>query len=206
MGETPDQPHCSASQHCGAGVSLSHPLASAHTLGLDHRLGSDLSSLLTPGKATPFHQAYLPSSAWGHFHFKKVCFFFSSVTQSCPTLCNPMNHSTPGFPVHHQLREFAQNHLHRVGNAIQPPHPLLSSSPPAFNLSLQSFFFFKIKHRYRKPHGANTYLHDSDKATGLPCDHLQVKNRTWPVTAEAPTGALSHSGTAPPSFQKDPDF
>ena len=51
---------------------------------------------------------------------------FSSVTQSCLTLCDPMNLSTPGLPVHHQLPEFAQTHVHRVGDAIQPPHPLLS--------------------------------------------------------------------------------
>ena len=60
---------------------------------------------------------------------------FSSVTQSCPTLCNPMKHSTPGFPVHHQLPEFIQTHLHWVSNVIQPSHPLSSPAPPAFNLS-----------------------------------------------------------------------
>ena len=51
---------------------------------------------------------------------------FSSVAQSRPTLCNPMNCSTPGLPVHHQLPEFTQTHVHRVGDAIQPSHPLLS--------------------------------------------------------------------------------
>ena len=56
---------------------------------------------------------------------------FSSVTQSCPTLCNPMNRSMPGLPVHHQLPEFTQTHVHRVHDAIQPSHPLLSPSPPA---------------------------------------------------------------------------
>ena len=55
----------------------------------------------------------------------------SSVAQSCPTLCNPMNCSTPGLTVHHQLLEFTQTHVHRVGDAIQPSHPLLSPSPPA---------------------------------------------------------------------------
>ena len=58
---------------------------------------------------------------------------FSSVAQSCPTLCDPMDCSTPGFPVHHQLSELAQTHVHRVGDAIQPSHPL-SSPSPAFNL------------------------------------------------------------------------
>ena len=60
---------------------------------------------------------------------------FSSVTQSCPTLCDPMNHSTPGLPVHHQLLEFTQTHIHRVRDAIQPSHPLSSPSPPALNPS-----------------------------------------------------------------------
>ena len=54
-----------------------------------------------------------------------------SVTQSCPILCNPMNHSTPGLPVHHQLLEFIQTHVHRVSDTIQPFHPLLSPSPLA---------------------------------------------------------------------------
>ena len=60
---------------------------------------------------------------------------FSSVAQSCPTLCNPMDCSAPGFPVHHQLLELAQTHVHRVSDAFQQSHPLLSPSPPAFNLS-----------------------------------------------------------------------
>ena len=59
----------------------------------------------------------------------------SSVTQSCPTLCNPMDCSMPVFPVHHQLPELAQNHVHQVSDAIQPSHPLPCPSPPAFNLS-----------------------------------------------------------------------
>ena len=60
---------------------------------------------------------------------------FSSVAQWCPTLCNPMNHSMPGLPVHHQLREFTQTHVHQVGDAFQPSHPLSSPSPPAPNPS-----------------------------------------------------------------------
>ena len=55
--------------------------------------------------------------------------------QSCPTLCNPMDYSTPRLPVHHQFPELAQTHNHRVGDVIQPPHPLSSPSPPTFNLS-----------------------------------------------------------------------
>ena len=60
---------------------------------------------------------------------------FSSVAQSCLTLCNLMDFSMPGFPVHHQLPEPTQTHVHHTGDAIQPSHPLLSPSPPAFNLS-----------------------------------------------------------------------
>ena len=62
-------------------------------------------------------------------------FQFSSVTQICPTLCNPMDCSTPSLLVYHQLPEFAQTHVHWVGDAIQPSHCLASLSPPAFNLS-----------------------------------------------------------------------
>ena len=59
----------------------------------------------------------------------------SSVTQSCLTLCDPMDCSTPGLPVHHQLLELVQTHIHRVGDAIQSSHPLSAPFPPAFNLS-----------------------------------------------------------------------
>ena len=62
---------------------------------------------------------------------------FSSVAQSCPTLCNHMNCSSPGLPVHHQLLGFTQTHVHWVGDAIQPSHPLSSPSPPAPNPSQQ---------------------------------------------------------------------
>ena len=65
---------------------------------------------------------------------------FSLVTQSCPTLRNPMDCSTPGFPVHHQLPELAETHVHRTGDAIQPSHPL-SSPSPAFNISQQQCLF-----------------------------------------------------------------
>ena len=73
-----------------------------------------------------------------HTHHSSVQ--FSSVPQSCPTLCNPINHSMPGLPVHHQLPEFTQTHVHRVGDAIQPSHPLLSPSPLAPNRSQHQSF------------------------------------------------------------------
>ena len=66
---------------------------------------------------------------------------FSSVARSCPTLCDPMNRSTPGLPVHHQLPEFTETHVHRVSDAIQPSHPLSSLSPPALNPSQHQGLF-----------------------------------------------------------------
>ena len=78
---------------------------------------------------------------WQRSHWGKVQFQFSSVAQSCPTLCNPMNLSTPGLPVHHELLEFTQTHVHRVGDAIQPSHLLLYPSPPAPNPSQHQSLF-----------------------------------------------------------------
>ena len=69
-----------------------------------------------------------------------ISFQFSSVAQSCPTLCDPRNRSTPGLPVHHHLPEFTQTHVHRVSDAIQPSHPLSSPSPPAPNLPASESF------------------------------------------------------------------
>ena len=66
---------------------------------------------------------------------------FSSVAQSCLTLCNPKNRSTPGLPVNHQLPEFTQTHVHQIRDAIQPSHPLLSPSPPAPNPSQHQSLF-----------------------------------------------------------------
>ena len=74
-----------------------------------------------------------PPSLWGH-----RC----SVPKSCLTLCDPKDCSTPGFPVHHYLPELAQTHVHQVSDAIQPSHPLLSPSPPAFYLSWVLCFHF----------------------------------------------------------------
>ena len=80
------------------------------------------------------------TTLWSHLKKKETHpqgdgSYCCSVTQSCPTLCDPMDCSTPGLPVHHQLPEFTQTQVHRVSDAIQPSHPLLSPSPPALNLS-----------------------------------------------------------------------
>ena len=74
----------------------------------------------------------------------KINLQFSSVTQSCPTLEDPMNCSTSGLPVHHQLQEFTQTHVHRVGDTIQPSHPLSSPSPPAPNPSQHQSLFQSV--------------------------------------------------------------
>ena len=71
---------------------------------------------------------------------------FRSVAQSCLTLCNPMNHSTLGLPMHHQRSEFTQTHVHWLGDTIQPSLPLLSPSPPALNPSQHQGLFPKSEH------------------------------------------------------------
>ena len=86
------------------------------------------------------------NKVWHCLHYFPICEYistvqFSSVTQSCPALWDPMNCSIPGLPVHHQLPEFTQTHIHWVSDAIQPFHPLLSPSPPAFNLSQHQDLF-----------------------------------------------------------------
>ena len=78
--------------------------------------------------------SYLETMRWSSVQF-------SSVAQSCPTLCDPMNCSMPGLPVHHQLPEFTQTHFHRVGDAMQPSHPLSSPSLPAPNPSQHQSLF-----------------------------------------------------------------
>ena len=76
---------------------------------------------------------------------------FSSVTQSCLTLCIPMYCSTPGLPVHHQLLELSQTHVHWVSDTIQPSHPLSSPSPPTFNLSQHQGLYKRISSHIRWP-------------------------------------------------------
>ena len=71
-----------------------------------------------------------PKRDWKHIFSVR----FSSVAQSCATLCDPMDYSTPGFPVHHQILELTQTHVHRVNDAIQPSHPLSCPSLSTFNL------------------------------------------------------------------------
>ena len=92
------------------------------------------------------HNMYSFSGGQGYltsFRFIHVAVYIQirSVAQLCPTLCDPMNRSTPGLPVHHQLSEFTQTHVHRVSDAIQPSHPLSSPSPLAPNPSQHQSLF-----------------------------------------------------------------
>ena len=95
----------------------------------------DLLAVQGPLKSLLQHHSSKASILWRSavFIVQLALFQFSSVAQSCPTLRDPMNCSTPGLPVLHQLPEFTQTHVHRVSDAIQPSHPLSSPSPPAPN-------------------------------------------------------------------------
>ena len=99
-----------------------------------------------------------------HFQFSSV-----SVSQSCPTLCNPTDCSTPGSLVHHQLWEFTQIHVHWVGEAIQPSHPLSSPSPPAFNLSQHQglFRWISSSHQVGQSIGFSFSISPSNEYSGL---------------------------------------
>ena len=94
---------------------------------------------------------------------------FCSVAQSCPTLCDPMNHSTPCLPVHHQLPKFTQTRVHWVGDAIQPSHPLPSPSPPALNLSQDQgpFQWVSSLHQVAKVLGFSFSISPSNEHPGL---------------------------------------
>ena len=90
-----------------------------------------------------------PTESETFLDLQPVSVQFSSVTQSCPTLCDPMNCSMPDLPVHHQLSESTQTHVHWVGDAIQPSHPLLSLSPPALNLCQHQGLFKWVSSSYQ---------------------------------------------------------
>ena len=118
---------------------------------------------------------------------------FSSVTQSCLTLCDPMNCSMPGLPVHHQLLESTQTHVHWVDDAIQPSHPLSSLSPPVLNLSQHQGLFKRVNS-----------LHQVAKVL-----EFQLQNQSWIVTGrtnvEAETTILWPPDAKNWLIWKDPD-
>ena len=114
-------------------------------------------SLLLTRRATPFllRDSYSISRYNGHlnyiFPYWSILVQIRSVAQSCLTLCDPMNHSTPGLPVHHHLPEFIQSHVHEVGDAIQPSHPLSSPSPYAPNPSQHQGLFQWVNSSHEVP-------------------------------------------------------
>ena len=117
---------------------------------------------------------------------------FSSVTQSCPTLCNPMNCSTPGLPVHDQLPESTQTHVHFVSDAIKPSHPLLSPSPPALNFpSIRVFSnesalciidtdIYLSRQTNQKSHKLGSILPEPQKSDNLEHAHTNGTENSYP--------------------------
>ena len=107
---------------------------------------------------------------------------FSSVAQSCPTLCDPMNRSMPGLPVHHHLPEFTQTHVHRVRDAIQPSHPLSSPSPSAANPSQHQSLFQRVSSSHEVAKVLELQLqHHSFQRN--PRDGLKFKNTCTAMSA-----------------------
>ena len=130
-------------QLCDA-VDSSPPGSSAHGI-LQARILEQVAIPSSRGSSWPMAQTLIsniPCLGIGFFSTSATC-CCCSVTQLHPTLCNPMDSNMPGFPVHHQLPELAQSHVHQAGDAIQPSHPL-SSPSPAFNLSQHQGLFKRV--------------------------------------------------------------
>ncbi|XP_055397862.1 small integral membrane protein 7 isoform X1 [Bubalus kerabau] len=120
-------------------------------------------------QTVPLNHQGSPNTAHLLSHSSGGSIQFSSVAQLWPTLCDPKNRNTPGLPVHHQLVEFTQTHVHRLGDAIQASHPLLSPSPPAFNLSQHQGFSNESSLRIRWPKywSFSFNISPSDEYSGL---------------------------------------
>ena len=132
---------------------------------------------------------------------------FSSVAQSCPTLCDPMNRSTPGLPVHHHHPDFPQTHVHQVGDAIQPSHPLSPPSSPAFNLSQHQGLFqwvssshqFESTLEFMQMHSSLTQ-EDAEKAVWAAAIGLSSSLILWqPEPTSKPAWGLAESLRVPSS-------
>ena len=118
---------------------------------------------------------------------------FSLVAQSCPTLCDPMDCSMPGFPIHHQHPELARTHVHWVGDAIQPSHPLSSPSPPAFNLSQHQGLFQWVSSSHRVAKVLEFQLQDQSFQWIFRTDFLQ----DWPVESPYSPRDIQESSSTP---------
>ena len=137
-------------------VDCSSPGSSVHEI-LQARILEWVAISFSRGSSQPVHQTQVSRIAGRRFNLwatgeapyyaeggQKFYVQFSSLVQSCLTLCNTINHSTSGLPVHHQLPESTQTHVHRVGDAIKPSHSLSSPSPPALNLSQHQGLFQSV--------------------------------------------------------------
>ena len=113
------------------------------------------------------------------------CHYCCSVTESCPILCNPLDCSTPGFLVLHPLPEFAQTHVHRVGDAIQPSHPLSPLSPPALSLS-----------QHQGPFPVSQFLTSGGQSIGASASVLPVNLQCWFPLTQHLTQCVCRRGTS----------
>ena len=144
----------------------------------------------------------------------RLCIQFSSVAQSCPTLCNPMDFSNPGFPVH-KLTELAQTHIHRVDDAIQPSHPLLSPSPSTFNLSQHQgpFKWLSSSHQVAKilelQHQSFQWIFRTDLLydwlVGSPCS-TRDSLESSPTPEFKSINSLALSFVYGPTLTSEPDY
>ena len=144
-------------------------------------------------------------------HYSLLLFQFSLVARSCPTLCYPMDCSMPGFPVHHQLPELAQTHVHRVGDATQPSHPLSSPSPLAFIFPNNRVFFNEpVLHiRWPKYWRFSFNISPSNEYSGLISFKIDwFDNQLSSVTQSCPTlcDPMKHSTPGLPVHHQLPEF
>ena len=143
--------------------------------------------------------SFSQSTEWLILNFCSVQ--FSSVAQLCLTLCNPMDHSTPGLLVHHQIPEFTQIHVHQVSDAIQPSHPLLSSSPPAFNLSQHQGLFQWVSSLHQVANVLGFQLQHQPFQWTLRTDLLRMDWLALLAVQETLKSLLQHQSSKPSILQ-----
>ena len=131
---------------------------------------------------------------------------FSSVAQLCPTLCDPMNHSMPSFPVHHQLLESTQTHVRRVNDAIQPSHPLSFPSPPSRNLSQHQGLFKQVSSSHQVAKVLEFQLHNQSFQWIFRADFLKDGLVWFPCSPRDSQGCDPWRGTSAMAIFKDVHF
>jgi len=148
-------------------IQNSDPGSGRHRL--EHQTDSDKCSHLFPNKVTWFSAMEKSDFSIMILDQLDIYIQFSSVVQSCLILCDPMNCSTPSLPVHHQLPESTQTHVHWISDAIQPSHPLSSPSPPVLNLSQHQDLFKWVSSSHQVAKGLEFQL-----------QHIGGKKGSWP--------------------------